>query len=71
MAVSDDAAIYVDAGRPATLNDEADAQTDCRTLQEVVSAWLALRWRPIAPRASDAITFLASAHAGWFVNIAG
>jgi hypothetical protein len=42
VAVSDDAAIYVDAGRPATLNDEAGAQTDCRTLQEVVSAWLAL-----------------------------
>ena len=24
----------------------------------------------IAPQTSDAITFLASAHAGWFVNIA-
>ena len=32
---------------------------------------ITFRWRPIAPRASDAITFLASAHAGWFVNIAG
>ena len=42
MALSDDAAIYVDAGRPATLNDGAGAQTDCRTLQEAVSAWLAL-----------------------------
>ena len=40
--MSDDAAIYVDAGRPATLNDGAGAQTDCRTLQEAVSAWLAL-----------------------------
>ena len=40
--MSDDAAIYVDADRPATLNDGAGAQTDCRTLQEAVSAWLAL-----------------------------
>jgi hypothetical protein len=42
MAVSDDTAIYVDAGQPATLNDGAGAQTDCRTLQEAVLAWLAL-----------------------------
>ena len=42
MAVSDDSRIYVDAGVPATLNDGAGAQTDCRTLQEAVLAWLAL-----------------------------
>jgi len=42
MAVSDDSRIYVDAERPATLNDGAGAQTDCRTLQEAVSAWLVL-----------------------------
>jgi hypothetical protein len=42
MAVSDDIRIYVDAGVPATLNDGAGAQTDCRTLQEAVLAWLAL-----------------------------
>jgi hypothetical protein len=40
--VSDDTAIYVDAGVPATLNDGAGAQTDSRTLQEAVLAWLAL-----------------------------
>ena len=42
MAVSDDSRIYVDAGLPARLNDGAGAQTDCCTLQEAVSAWLAL-----------------------------
>src|SRR6516164_5373660 len=31
--------IYVDAGRPATLNDGAGALTDCPTLQEAVLAW--------------------------------
>jgi len=31
--------IYVDAGRPATLNDGAGALTDCTTLQEAVLAW--------------------------------
>jgi hypothetical protein len=41
MAVTDYTKIYVDAGQPATLNDGA-VQTDCRTLQEAVSAWLAL-----------------------------
>ena len=40
--MTDDAQIYVDAGAPATLNDGAGAQTDCRTLQEAVLAWLAL-----------------------------
>jgi hypothetical protein len=42
MAVSDDTAIYVDAGRPATLNDGAGKLTDCATLQEAVVAWHAL-----------------------------
>jgi len=40
--VSDDTAIYVDAGQPATLNDGAGALTDCPTLQEAVLAWHAL-----------------------------
>jgi hypothetical protein len=31
--------IYVDASRPATLNDGAGALTDCATLQEAVLAW--------------------------------
>jgi hypothetical protein len=31
--------IYVDAGRPATLNDGAGGLTDCATLQEAVLAW--------------------------------
>ena len=31
--------IYVDATRPATLNDEAGLQTDCPTLGEAVTAW--------------------------------
>ena len=31
--------IYVDAGRPATLNNGAGALTDCATLQEAVAAW--------------------------------
>jgi hypothetical protein len=42
MAVSDDSRICVDAGVPATLTDGAGAQTDCRTSQEAVLAWLAL-----------------------------
>jgi hypothetical protein len=36
--MSDDYKIYVDAGRPATLNNGAGALTDC-TLQEAVLAW--------------------------------
>jgi hypothetical protein len=40
--VSDHNRIYVDAGLAATLNDGAGAQTDCRTLQEAVLAWLEL-----------------------------
>jgi hypothetical protein len=40
--MSDDYKIYVDAGRPATLNNGAGAQTDCRTLQEAIVAWHAL-----------------------------
>jgi hypothetical protein len=31
--------IYVDAGRPATLNNGAGVLTDCATLQEAVLAW--------------------------------
>jgi hypothetical protein len=42
MAVSDETAIYVDAGQPATLNDAAGKLTDCATLQEAVLAWHAL-----------------------------
>jgi hypothetical protein len=38
----DDLKIYVDAGRPATLNDGAGKLTDCPTLQEAVLAWHAL-----------------------------
>jgi hypothetical protein len=38
----DDLKIYVDAGRPATLNDGAAKLTDCPTLQEAVLAWHAL-----------------------------
>ena len=37
--MSDDYKIYVDAGRPATLNNGAGALTDCTTLQEAVLAW--------------------------------
>src|SRR5262249_40406926 len=39
VAVNDDYKIYVDAGRPATLNDGAGALTDCPTLQEAVLGW--------------------------------
>ena len=39
MALSDDYKIYVDASRPATLNNGASALTDCATLQEAVLAW--------------------------------
>ena len=35
----DDYKIYVDAGRPATLNNGAGTLTDCSTLQEAVLAW--------------------------------
>ena len=37
--MSDNYKIYVDASRPATLNDGAGALTDCATLQEAVLAW--------------------------------
>jgi hypothetical protein len=40
--MSDDTAIYVDAGQPATLNDGAGKLTDCASLQEAVMAWHAL-----------------------------
>jgi hypothetical protein len=42
VVLSDNTRIYVDAAQPATLNDGAGAQTDCRTLQEAVLAWLTL-----------------------------
>jgi hypothetical protein len=42
LAVSDDTSIYVDADVAATLNDGAATQTDFRSLQEAVLAWLAL-----------------------------
>ena len=38
----DDLKIYVDAARPATLNDGAGKQTDFATLEEAVVAWRAL-----------------------------
>jgi hypothetical protein len=34
--MSDQCKIYVDANRPATLNNRAGALTDCATLQEAV-----------------------------------
>lgn len=37
--MSDDYKIYVDAGKPATLNTGAGISTDCATLQEAVLAW--------------------------------
>ena len=37
--MSDDYKIYVDADRPATLNNGAGVLDDCATLQEAVSAW--------------------------------
>ncbi len=37
--MSDDYKIYVDAGRPATLNTGTGISTDCNTLQEAVLAW--------------------------------
>jgi hypothetical protein len=40
--MNDDSRIYVDAAQPATVNDGAGKLTDCATLQEAVSAWLAL-----------------------------
>jgi hypothetical protein len=39
VAMRDDYKIYVDAGRPATLNNGAGALTDCATLPEAVLAW--------------------------------
>jgi hypothetical protein len=41
--MSDDYKIYVDAGRPATLNNGAGALIDCATLQEL--CWLGNGWR--------------------------
>jgi hypothetical protein len=40
--MTDDYKIYVDAGRPATLNNGAGVLTDCATLQEAVLAWQGL-----------------------------
>ena len=40
--MTDDFKIYVDAARPATLNDGAGKLTDYATLQEAVFAWHAL-----------------------------
>ena len=40
--MTDDFKIYVDAARPATLNDGAGKLTDYATLQEAVLAWQAL-----------------------------
>ena len=37
--MSDDDKIYIDAERPATLNNGAGKLTDYRTLQEAVMAW--------------------------------
>jgi hypothetical protein len=37
--MSDDYKIYVNASRPATLNNGVGALTDCATLQEAVLAW--------------------------------
>ena len=37
--MSDEYKIYVDATRPATLNDGAGLQTDCHTLGDAVTAW--------------------------------
>jgi hypothetical protein len=37
--MSDDKKIYVDAGRPATLNNGTGVLTDCPTLQEAAMAW--------------------------------
>jgi hypothetical protein len=41
--MTDDFKIYVDAARPATLNDGAGRQTDFATLEEAVAAWRALQ----------------------------
>ena len=38
----DDLRIFVEATRPATLNDGAGRQTDFATLEEAVAAWRAL-----------------------------
>jgi hypothetical protein len=40
--MTDDYKIYVDAGRPATLNKRAGVLTDCATLQEAVLGWQSL-----------------------------
>ena len=39
VLMNQDYKIYVDASRPATLNNGAGALTDCATLQEAVLAW--------------------------------
>ncbi len=39
VAVDEDYKIYVDGGRPATINNGVGASTDCATLQEAVLAW--------------------------------
>ena len=37
--MSNDYKIYVDGGRPATVNNGAGVLNDCATLQEAVLAW--------------------------------
>jgi hypothetical protein len=44
--MTDDYKIYVDAGRPATLNNGAGILNDCATLQEAVLAWHRLAPEP-------------------------
>ena len=39
MAMSDDYKIYVDATKPATLNNGSGILTDCPTLGEAVMEW--------------------------------
>ena len=50
--MSDNYKIYVDASRPATLNDGAGALTDCATLQEACSQW---HWLHGPPMFSDLV----------------
>ena len=40
--MTDEFKIYVDAARPATLNNGAGKQTDFATLEEAIAAWRAL-----------------------------
>ena len=51
--MNQDYKIYVDAGRPATLNDGAGVLTDFATLQEAV-----LAWQQLAPGGSDRRTVI-------------